>query len=53
VKLLRRNLDILDHLLEASSICPDIPLETKQKLKWQRKEGFVKFLVQWLGAITI
>jgi hypothetical protein len=41
VKLLRKNLDILDHLLEASSICLDIPLEKKQKLKWQRKEEFV------------
>jgi len=53
VKLLRRNLDIFDHLLEVFSICPDIPLEKKQKLKWQRKEEFIKFLVQWLGAITI
>jgi hypothetical protein len=41
VKLLRKNLDILDHLLEASFGCPDIPLEKKQKLKWQRKEEFV------------
>jgi hypothetical protein len=41
VKLLRRNLNILDHLLEASYGCPDIPLEKKQKLKWHRKEEFV------------
>jgi hypothetical protein len=38
VKLLRRNLDILDHLLEASSKCADIPLEKKTKVE-VAKEG--------------
>jgi hypothetical protein len=43
----------LDHLLEASSGCPDIPLEKKQKMKWQRKEEFRRlyhFLLKLVGA---
>jgi len=53
VKLLRRNLDILDHLLEASSICPDIPLEKKTKVE-VAKEGRIRklyhFFLKLVGA---
>jgi len=44
VKLLRRNLDILDHLLEASSICPDIPLEKKTKVEVAKERRIRKIL---------